>query len=162
MEHLVIIEKGKSSWGAYVPDLPGCVAVAQTQDKAMTLIREAIEMHLEDMHEQGKVLPKANSKAVKITTQTRIHKPEQIMAKNEQTSKSAAKSASKTLKDPSTSKKSKSAAGSALSQHKAPEKVTSAKVAKDASKVLKDGRTAKDSKSAAGSALTQKPSTKKK
>lgn len=77
------------------------------------------------------------------------------MAKKEVTSKSAARSASKTLSSPSTGKASKSAAGSALSQRNAPEKQTSSAAAKAASKVLRDVRTSKDSKSAAGSALTQ-------
>ncbi len=83
------------------------------------------------------------------------------MSKKEVTSKPAAKSASSTLKSSDTGKASKSAAGSALSQHKAPAKQTSPAAATAASKTLGDGRTAKDSKSAAGSALTQKPSKKK-
>jgi hypothetical protein len=77
------------------------------------------------------------------------------------TSPKAAKKASKTLRDKSTSQKSKTAAGSALSQAKAPKKVTSEKAATAASKTLTDKRTSKVSKSAAGSALAQKPSKKK-
>ena len=84
------------------------------------------------------------------------------MPKKEVTSKPAARSASKTLTSSSTAKTSKSAAGSALSQRKAPEKQTSAKAGKAASKTLSDGRTAKTSKSAAGSALTQRPTRKSK
>lgn len=82
------------------------------------------------------------------------------MAKKEVTSKPAATSASKTLRSDSTGKASKSSAGSALSQRKAPEKETSAKAGSTASKTLSDGRTSKDSKSAAGSALTQRPAKK--
>jgi predicted RNase H-like HicB family nuclease len=48
MRYKVIIEKGPASYGAYVPDLPGCVAVAKTKDKALRLIREAIRFHLEE------------------------------------------------------------------------------------------------------------------
>lgn len=77
------------------------------------------------------------------------------MAKKRVTKKKAARAASKTLKSPSTSKKSKMAAGSALSQTNAPKKITSKKAASAASKVLRDGRTSKASKSAAGSALSQ-------
>jgi predicted RNase H-like HicB family nuclease len=44
---MVIIERGETSWGAYVPDLPGCVAVAETRDEALRLIREAIELYIE-------------------------------------------------------------------------------------------------------------------
>ena len=83
------------------------------------------------------------------------------MAKKEVTSKSAATSASKTLKSKDTGPKSKAAAGSALSQTKAPAKQTLPKAAKAASKTMTDGRTAKDSKTAAGSALAQTPTKKK-
>jgi hypothetical protein len=81
------------------------------------------------------------------------------MAKPKVTGKKAATSASKTLKNTSTAKKSKTAAGSALSQKGAPKKVTSKKAATTASKTLRDGRTSKDSKAAAGSALSQRPKT---
>ena len=79
---------------------------------------------------------------------------------NKVTGKRASTAASKTIRSQSTSKSSKSAGGSALSQRKAPKKVTSAGVASKASKVLRDGRSSKASKSAAGSALSQR--TKKK
>ena len=75
---------------------------------------------------------------------------------SEQTGKTAASNASKTLRDESTSDKSKSAAGSALSQADSSEKETSDKAASSASNVLRDGRTSSSSKSAAASALTQK------
>ncbi len=78
------------------------------------------------------------------------------MAKPKTTGSKAAKAASKTMTSKSTGSKSKTAAGSALSQTKAPRKVTSKKAASAASKVLRDGRTSKSSKSAAGSALAQK------
>jgi len=78
--------------------------------------------------------------------------------KKKVTGEKAATAASKTLKSGSISSKSKTAAGSALSQTKAPQKVTSPKAATAASKVLSDGRTGKASKTAAGSALSQKPS----
>lgn len=69
----------------------------------------------------------------------------------------AASKASQTLRSRSTGSSSKSAAGSALSQRRAPKKQTSPKAASAASKTLRDGRTSKASKSAAGSALSQKP-----
>lgn len=72
------------------------------------------------------------------------------------TSPKAAKAASKVLKSPSTGANSKKAAGSALTQSKAPKETTSKPAAKAASKVLKDGRTGKNSKTAGGSALAQK------
>lgn len=75
---------------------------------------------------------------------------------SEQTGKKAASNASRTLQDESTGDKSKSAAGSALSQADASGKQTSEDAASNASDVLRDGRTSSSSKSAAGSALTQK------
>lgn len=77
------------------------------------------------------------------------------MGKAKTTGSKAASNASKTLKDGSTAKKSKAAAGSALSQTKAPEKTTSKPAATSASKVVADGRTSSTSKSAAASALSQ-------
>jgi hypothetical protein len=84
------------------------------------------------------------------------------MLKNKEvTGKKAATAASKVLRSGATSKASKSAAGSALSQRKAPSKVTSKKAATAASKTLRSGSTSKTSKRSAGSALTQRPNRKK-
>ena len=83
------------------------------------------------------------------------------MANTKVTGRKAASSASKTLKSRNTGSKSKYAAGSALSQSKAPAKQTSSKAASAASKTLRDGRTSKASKSAAGSALAQKAGRRK-
>jgi len=54
---MVVIEKGENSWGAYVPDLPGCVAVGDTEAEVKRLIQEAIEFHLEDLTESGVEIP---------------------------------------------------------------------------------------------------------
>jgi predicted RNase H-like HicB family nuclease len=61
MQYLVIVEKGPSSYGAHVPDLPGCVAVGDTKDEALTLIREAIEFHLEGLKQDGQSIPPPSS-----------------------------------------------------------------------------------------------------
>ena len=57
MEYLVVVEKGPSSYGAYVPDLPGCVAAADSKDEVLALIKEAIEFHLEGLKEDGEPIP---------------------------------------------------------------------------------------------------------
>ena len=57
MQYLVIIEKGANSYGAYVPDLPGCVAVGETKAEAHRLIAEAIQFHIEGLREDGAVVP---------------------------------------------------------------------------------------------------------
>lgn len=51
MEHDVVIERSGTGYGAYVPDLPGCVAIAETEDEVRLLIREAIALPLEAMRE---------------------------------------------------------------------------------------------------------------
>src|SRR5207249_2571514 len=53
MKYLVVIEKGETGYGAYVPDLPGCVALAKTRARVKRLIREAIQLHIGDMRERG-------------------------------------------------------------------------------------------------------------
>jgi predicted RNase H-like HicB family nuclease len=66
MQYVVIIEKGPTSYGAYVPDLPGCVAVAKTEEEVTTLIREAIEFHLEGLRENGDPIPPPTSRALNV------------------------------------------------------------------------------------------------
>jgi predicted RNase H-like HicB family nuclease len=61
VRYMVIIEQGDGGFGAYVPDLPGCVAVGETREEAMRLIREAIEFHLEAMREEGLPVPEPSS-----------------------------------------------------------------------------------------------------
>jgi len=64
---IVIFEHGPTSVGAYVPDLPGCVAVGTTQEEAQAFITEAIRMHLEGMREDGEPLPTPVSSCTVIT-----------------------------------------------------------------------------------------------
>ena len=63
MRYLVIIEKGPTSWGAHVPALPGCIAVAETRAEVVTLIREAIDFHIEGLREQGEPVPTPSSES---------------------------------------------------------------------------------------------------
>ncbi len=53
MQYAIVIEKSEPGFGAYVPDLPGCVAVAEDEAEVRDLIREAIEFHLEGLREDG-------------------------------------------------------------------------------------------------------------
>ena len=61
MQYLVIVEKGPTSYGAHVPDLPGCIAAGETREEALALIREAIELHLEDLKKEGQPIPTPTS-----------------------------------------------------------------------------------------------------
>jgi predicted RNase H-like HicB family nuclease len=57
MRYPVILEKGEHSYGAFVPDLPGCVAAGESKEEVLGLIKEAIEFHLEGLKESGEVVP---------------------------------------------------------------------------------------------------------
>lgn len=67
MKYAVIFEKSATGFGAYVPDLPGCVAVGKTLDETQRLIREAIELHLQGMREDGDPIPEPSSIAEYVT-----------------------------------------------------------------------------------------------
>jgi len=59
MRYAVVIEKSENGYGAYVPDLPGCIAVGETVIETEKLIKEAIEFHLEGLREEGGPIPEA-------------------------------------------------------------------------------------------------------
>jgi predicted RNase H-like HicB family nuclease len=61
MQYTVIVEKGDTSWGAYVPDLPGCIAAGETREEVLQLIREAIDFHIEGLRENGEIVPLPHS-----------------------------------------------------------------------------------------------------
>ncbi len=61
MKYMVVIEKGVTSYGAHVPDLPGCIAVGQSREEVLVLIREAIELHIEGLKEAGEPVPTPSS-----------------------------------------------------------------------------------------------------
>ena len=57
MQYTVVIEKGESSYGAFVPDLPGCIAAGESKEEALDLIKESIEFHIEGLKEEGEMVP---------------------------------------------------------------------------------------------------------
>ena len=61
MKYAVVLEKGPNSYGAHVPDLPGCVAAAETREEVYTLIREAIALYVEALKEEGLPVPEPQS-----------------------------------------------------------------------------------------------------
>ena len=61
MRYAVVVEKGETSFGAYVPDLPGCIAAAETKEEVLKLIHEAIEFHVEGLREDGQAIPEPSS-----------------------------------------------------------------------------------------------------
>ena len=62
MRYAVVIETGPTSYGAYLPDLPGCTAVGETFEEVEQLIREAIHFHLDGMREDGLSIPEPTSR----------------------------------------------------------------------------------------------------
>ena len=61
MQYLVIVEKSENGFGAYVPDLPGCVAAAETRAEVVSLIRDSIEFHIEGLKKAGDPIPTPKS-----------------------------------------------------------------------------------------------------
>jgi predicted RNase H-like HicB family nuclease len=67
MKYLVVYEKSPTSWGAYVPDLPGLGVAGTTLDEVKQLIREAVEFHLEGIREHGDEVPLPSATTEYIT-----------------------------------------------------------------------------------------------
>ena len=67
MKYAVVFDKSSTGYGAYVPDLPGWVATGRTIEETGRLIREAIELHLEGMREDGDPIPEPTSIAGEVT-----------------------------------------------------------------------------------------------
>lgn len=61
MRYAVVVEKSETGFGAYVPDLPGCVAAARTRKEVVRLIQTAIEFHIEGLREDGEAVPVPSS-----------------------------------------------------------------------------------------------------
>jgi predicted RNase H-like HicB family nuclease len=57
MRFSIIIERGPNNLNAYAPDFPGCVAAADTEAETLALMKEALELHIEDMRERGEPIP---------------------------------------------------------------------------------------------------------
>ena len=68
MKYLVVIEKGETSWGAHVPDLPGCVAVGESKEEVLELIKAAIDLHIDDLKGTAQPIPAPTSDSAFIET----------------------------------------------------------------------------------------------
>jgi len=65
-KYAVVIERGPNNYSAYVPDLPGCITTGKTIEEIKTNIREAIELHLEGLIEDGGRVPEPLSVAIEV------------------------------------------------------------------------------------------------
>ncbi len=61
MRYLVVVEEGAGSFGAYVPDLPGCIAAGESRAEVLELIRDAIEFHIQGLRNVGQSVPLPSS-----------------------------------------------------------------------------------------------------
>ena len=64
MDYTIVIEKGPASYGAHVLELPGCVAAAETREEVATLIREAIQLYVEELKKDGLPIPEPSPSAM--------------------------------------------------------------------------------------------------
>ena len=62
MRYAIVIEKAEGNFSAYVPDLPGCVATGATIEEVESQIREAIEVHIDGLREDGAPIPPPESR----------------------------------------------------------------------------------------------------
>lgn len=66
MKFLVVIEEGQEGFGAYAPDLPGCVSVGASPEEVLELIEEAIDQHIRSMVKDGEQIPAPSSRAALV------------------------------------------------------------------------------------------------
>ncbi len=66
MKYTIVIEKAPNNYAAYAPDLPGCVATAETRARVIELMREGIAFHLEGLREDGEPVPRPQATAVQV------------------------------------------------------------------------------------------------
>jgi predicted RNase H-like HicB family nuclease len=66
MKYLIILEKTKTGYSAYSPDLPGCVATGGTQEETEQNIHDAIEFHLEGLKLEGSEIPQPSSSSAYV------------------------------------------------------------------------------------------------
>ena len=66
MKYTVILEKGESSYGAFVPDLPGCIAVGEDRERTLCLLKEAVAFHVEGLLAEGLPVPRPNCDVTQV------------------------------------------------------------------------------------------------
>ena len=66
MKYTVLIEEGPTNLGAYIPELPGCVAVADSKEEVIALIQEGIVYYLEEMRNTGQAIPESSTTALVV------------------------------------------------------------------------------------------------
>ncbi len=68
MKYLVVIERMENNYSAYLPDIPGCVATGKTIQEVRKMMKEALELHLKGLKEDGLSIPPPTSEADFVST----------------------------------------------------------------------------------------------
>ena len=76
--YLIVIERTKRNFAAYVPDLPGCVATGRSMEVLMKRINTAIEWHLEAISEDGERLPDATTTSQWFGNRSNVSKDRRV------------------------------------------------------------------------------------
>lgn len=66
MRYTIVIEKAPNNYAAYVPDLPGCVAIGATREETVSEMRQAIEFHIESLRDHGDPIPEPQCTATVV------------------------------------------------------------------------------------------------
>ena len=66
MKYLLVLEPGERNWSAYFPDVPGCVATGRSREQTIQRAREALQLHLAGLREDGLELPEPMTTAVEV------------------------------------------------------------------------------------------------
>ncbi len=69
LKYAVVIEKAEGNYSAYVPDLPGCIAVGESRDEVERNIREAVAFHLDGMRADGIAAPEPEAWTLLVEAQ---------------------------------------------------------------------------------------------
>jgi predicted RNase H-like HicB family nuclease len=78
-QYLIVIGKSGANYGAYSPDVPGCVATGTTVEATIEAIREALEFHLEGLAEDGDSLPQPQGLSFHLNATAPIAEPEDLI-----------------------------------------------------------------------------------
>ena len=71
IEYTIIIEKSGSNFAAYVPDIPGCVAAAETFDETRTMMQEALTLHFAMLRDMGEPVPSPSAQSAMVCVESR-------------------------------------------------------------------------------------------
>lgn len=68
--YTIVIERAPEHYAAYVPDMPGCIATAETREEVVPEIRQALQSHIQGLRECGEPVPEPTSTADVVEVDT--------------------------------------------------------------------------------------------